>query len=140
MIFCEGEIVMKDGKSGENRSRIIGLRVTQKEFVKLEKRWQESTCSKLSAYVRNCIFDKPITTIVRDGSMDEMMAQLTLLRRELNAIGNNFNQSVKKLHTLNQLPEFRAWLVSYEIERKTLFNKVDEVKDNVRKLAEKWLR
>ena len=68
------------------------------------------------------------------------MTELTRLRGELNAVGNNFNQAVKKLHTLNQIAEFRSWLIAYEVEKKILSNKVDEVRNNVKKMLEIWLQ
>jgi len=68
------------------------------------------------------------------------MAEAIRLRNELNGIGNNFNQAVKKLHTLYQIREFRNWLITYELERKILLNKVDEIKNNIQKIAEKWLQ
>jgi hypothetical protein len=68
------------------------------------------------------------------------MAEMMLLRNELNHIGNNFNQAVKRLHTLNQITEFRNWLIAWEVEKKTPFNKVDEIKKHVQKIAESWLQ
>ena len=35
-----------------NRSEIIRLRLTQKEYEQIEKKWKASTCLKLSSYVR----------------------------------------------------------------------------------------
>lgn len=70
--------------------------------------------------------------------MDDLMAEMALLRKELNHIGNNFNQAVKRLHTLGQIAEFRSWLTAYEVEKKVLFNKVDEVKKQIQNIAEKW--
>lgn len=68
------------------------------------------------------------------------MAEAMKLRNELNAIGNNFNQAVKKLHTLHKLPEFKSWLITYELEKQTLLNKVDEIKNHIQKIGEKWLQ
>lgn len=123
-----------------NRTRIIGLRLTPDEYAKIEKKWKASTCRKLSDYVRHCLFDKPVVTTYRNSSQDDLMTELTRLRGELNAVGNNFNQAVKKLHTLNQISEFRSWLIAYEVEKKILSNKVDEVRNNVKKMLEIWLQ
>ena len=127
-------------EQNSNRTRIIGLRLTPDEYAKIEKKWKASTCRKLSDYVRRSIFDKPIVTTYRNTSQDDLMAELTRLRNELNAVGNNFNQAVKKLHTLSQIAEFRSWLIAYEVEKKILSNKVDEVRNNVTKILEIWLR
>ena len=127
-------------KGNSNRTRIIGLRLTPSEYAKIERKWKASTCRKLSDYVRRSLFDKPIVTTYRDASLDEFMLQMIQLRKELNAIGNNFNQAVKKLHILQQIPEFKSWLIRYDLESKILFNKIDDVKKSIQKFAEIWLR
>ena len=128
------------GRENSNRTRIIGLRLTPAEYANIERKWKASTCRKLSDYVRHNLFEKPVTTYYRNQSLDDYMAEMVLLRNELNHIGNNFNQAVKRLNTLNQIAEFRSWLIAYEVEKKTLFNKVDEIKKHVQKIAESWLQ
>ena len=127
-------------RKNSNRTRIIGLRLTFDEYRKIEKKWKASTCRKLSEYVRRSLFEKPIVTTYRNSSQDDLMAELTRLRSELNAVGNNFNQAVKKLHTLSQIAEFKSWLIAYEVEKNILSNKVDEVRINVKKIMEIWLQ
>ncbi len=123
-----------------NRSRIIGLRLTLKEYGQIEKKWKASTCRKLSDYVRRSLFEKPIVTTYRNQSLDDLMTEAMKLRNELNGIGNNFNRAVKKLHTLDQIVEFRPWIITCELEKKILLNKVDEIKNHIQKVAEKWLQ
>jgi len=127
-------------KENANRTRIIGLRLTPKEYAKIEKKWRASTCRKLSEYVRRSLFEKPIVTTYRNRSLDDFMTEMIRLRSELNAVGNNFNQAVKKLHTLQQITEFNSWLIAFEVEKKTLFNKVDKVKNRIQKMSETWLQ
>ncbi len=128
------------GRENSNRTRIIGLRLTPAEYAKIERKWKASTCRKLSDYLRHNLFEKPVTSYYRNQSLDEFMAEMVQLRNELNHIGNNFNQAVKRLHTLNQIAEFKSWLIVWEVEKKTLFNKVDEIKKHVQKIAESWLQ
>jgi GTP1/Obg family GTP-binding protein len=127
-------------RENSNRTRIIGLRLTPEEYAKIEKRWKASTCRKLSDYVRHNLFEKPVVSSYRNQSTDDFMAEMSQLRTELNHIGNNFNQAVKRLHTLSQIAEFKSWLIAYEVEKKTLFNKVDEIKKHIQKIAESWLQ
>jgi hypothetical protein len=127
-------------RENSKRTRIVGLRFTPEEYAKIERKWKTSTCRKLSDYIRKHLFNKPITTNYRNQSLDDFMAEMMRLRGELNAIGNNFNHAVKKLHTLNQISDFKHWLISYELEKKILFNKVDEIKKQIQKIAESWLQ
>jgi hypothetical protein len=68
------------------------------------------------------------------------MTEMMQLRSELNSIGNNFNQAIKKLHTLQQISEFRSWIINYEMEKHTLLNKVEEIKNRINKIADQWLQ
>lgn len=127
-------------KENSNRTRIVGLRFTPAEYKKIERKWKATTCRKLSEYIRKYLFNKTITTNYRNESLDEFMGEIIRLRNELKAIGNNLNQAVKKLHTLNQIPEFRTWIISHEIEQKILLGKIEEIKKYTQKISEKWLQ
>jgi len=94
----------------------------------------------LSDYARKNLLGKPLIATTRNQSLDDFMAEAIKLRNDLNGIGNNFNQAVKKLHTLNQISEFRHWIITYEIEKQILFNKMDEIKNHIKKIGEKWLQ
>ena len=94
----------------------------------------------MSDYVRHVLFNKPITVYHRNKSLDDFMKEIISLRNELNGIGNNFNQGVKKLHTLQQIAEFKSWIITYELEKQTLLNKVDEIKNRINKIADEWLQ
>lgn len=127
-------------RENSNRTRIVGLRFTPEEYAKIEKKWKASTCRKLSDYIRRRLFDKSINTTFRNQSLDDMIHEMTQLFKQLNGIGNNYNQAVKKLHTLNQIPEFKVWIISAELDKKKLFEKIDEIKNYIQKISEKWLR
>lgn len=94
-------------KLKESRSRIVGLRLTDPEFELLSKQCLQTTTPQMSAFIRKIIFEKPITVKHRNQSLDDFMIETMQLRIELNHIGNNFNQAVKKLHSLIQVAEFR---------------------------------
>ncbi len=127
-------------EQNNNRTKWLHLRLTSDEHQKIVKEFSKSTCRKLSDYARKNLLQKPIVNKYRNESLDDFMAEMIRLRAELNAIGNNFNQAVKKLHTLQQIAEFKHWLLSYELEKKILLNKVDEIKKNIQKFAESWLQ
>lgn len=123
-----------------NRKRRIYVRLTDKEFTALESRYKNTTCRTLSDYVRHCLFSKPITTVTRDASADEAIMQMSHLNRELNAIGSNFNQLVRKINASSQAAEIKGLLLLFDSQKKAMFSKIDEVKEQLQKLAEKWLQ
>lgn len=123
-----------------NRTRFVALRLTDEEYTVVEKQWKKTTLKKLSKYLRQVLFGKAVTVNTRDASLDEMMNELSVLRRELNAIGNNFNQAVHRLHTLDHLPQMQLWLKGFERDKDVLFRKVEEIGERMNLMADKWLR
>lgn len=127
-------------KENSNRTRIIGVRLTPGEFKIIEDRWKATTCPKLSDYVRQVLYQRPVIKTYRDRSLDDFMAEMMLLRTELNRLGNNFNQAVKKLHTANIDADYKNWLRAFEVEKHTLHNKVEQINRNIEKFAGRWLQ
>ncbi len=116
------------------------VRFTEKEYEILTKKFQRTTSNQLSHYVRNALLERPIVIKFRNESMDAAMEELILLRQELNAIGNNFNQAVKKLHTLKQIPEFRQWIGINEVIQENLTSKTNHIQQKISQLSDKWLQ
>lgn len=78
--------------------------------------------------------------MTRDASADEAITQISHLNRELNAIGNNFNQLVRKVNATSQVAEIKGLLLLFDSQKKTLLSKIDEIKEQLQKLAERWLQ
>ena len=129
---------MSDTK--QNHSKWLHVRLKETEYDKINLKFSKSTCRKLSEYARRVLLEKQITINQRNQSLDDFMAEMIRLRNELNAIGNNLNQSVKKLYTLSQIHEFRNWIISNENSTKILFEKVDEIKNKINQISDKWLQ
>ena len=127
-------------EQNKNRTRWLHLRLSNIEYEILLKWFTKSTCPKMSDFARKNLLQKPVVMKYRNESLDELMTELILLRKDLNGIGNNFNQSVKKLHTLVQISEFKHWVTVYELEKKVLFNSIDQIKKHIEKMSEKWLQ
>jgi hypothetical protein len=124
----------------DTRTKWLHLRLKPAEYSQLHKHFSKTTCRKLSDYSRKILLAKPVTSLYRNQSLDDFMAEMIKLRSELNGIGNNFNQAVKKLHTLQQIHEFRAWVKAYEMDNQLLLKKVDDIKNQINKIADQWLQ
>ena len=121
-----------------NRTRVVTLRLTTKEYQKIQASFKTTTCRKLSDYMRSVLLDKKLSVFTRNKSMDDFMAEFIVLRNELRAIGNNFNQAVHTLHILEKIPEFREWIFLHRLDHKVLMNKVDEIKTRINQFSDKW--
>ena len=127
---------MNDNKN--NRSRLVGLRLKPAEYTQLYDRFRVTTCRQLSDYIRRILFEKKITVYTRNKSLDEFMTEMILLRNELSAVGNNLNQAVKKLNSLEQIPEIKRWLFFNDPSNKAIFQKIEEIKTRINKFSDQW--
>jgi hypothetical protein len=129
-------IVEKERKA--NRSKRIYIRLTEDEYKILHAGFSKTTFRKFSEYNRNILLEKPVTVFTRNKSYDEFIEELVALKGELNAIGNNFNQLVKKLHTMNHDGEIKAWAILNEKSKNLFFIKLDEIEARMTQIAEQW--
>ena len=125
-------------KEKEVRKKMIVVRMNPTEYDNLQKLYSKSTCRQLSEYLRKVALQKPITIKYRNEGADEILSALLKIKTELNAIGNNFNQAVHKLHILDQIPEFRSWLMLYETTRQSIEKKLAETKEQMVQIYHQW--
>lgn len=126
-------------QDSEVRNKMVVIRMNNNEFEKVENLRKKTTERYLSSYVRKLSLEKPVTVKHRNQSADDFLKQMLELKKELNGIGNNFNQAVHKLHLLDKIPEFRVWVNQYDGLQKSLMSKVQEIKSKVNQLYEQWL-
>jgi len=122
------------------RNVFVKMRMNESEFLQLQKLQNQTTEKSLSNYLRKVVLQKPVLVNSRNQSADEFLKEMILLKNELNAIGNNYNQAVHKLHILDKIPEFRNWIVANESLKLSFFKKVDEIKNRINQLYEEWLQ
>jgi MobC-like protein len=129
-------MVMKEAK--QIRSEWLTIRLNENEQKKLNQLYSRSTSNSLSEYARDVLLKEPVNIIFRNQTADDFLAEMILLKNELNAIGKNFNQVVHKLHTLDHVPEIKAWVILNESSKKIFMKKVEEIKDKVNEIYQQW--
>ncbi len=127
-------------QENEVRKIFIKIRMNEDELKQVKNKQQQTTERSLSEYIRNVSMQKPVTVKYRNQSADDFLKQMLELKKELNGIGNNFNQVVHKLHILDKIPEFREWVKHYDGLHQLLVSKVEEIKFKVSQLYEQWLQ
>jgi MobC-like protein len=127
-------------QESEVRNKMVVVRMNEAEINQLTKFQNKTTEKDTSAYLRKVALQKPVTVKYRNESADDFLLDMLNLKKELNAIGNNFNQAVHKLHILDKIPEFRVWVQQYDGLQKILISKVEEIKLRMNQLYEQWLQ
>ena len=127
---------MKETK--QIRSKWLTIRLNEDEEKKLTQLYSRTTCNALSEYARDVLLREPVKILYRNQTADEFLEEMILLKKELNAIGNNFNQSVHKLHTLDHDSQIKAWAILNEASKKLFMSKVDEINERMNQIYELW--
>ena len=122
------------------RTKWLTIRLNEDEENKLQKLYSKTTANSLSEYARDVILKDPVKILYRNQSADDFLAEMILLKKELNAIGNNFNQVVHKLHTLDHIHDIKAWAVLNERSKKNFLKKTDEINEKLQEIYELWLQ
>jgi hypothetical protein len=128
---------MSENKNGH--SKWLHIRLKEDEYDRIQKKFKQSIDRKLSQYARKVLLNKPITVNYRNQSLDDFMHEMISLRNELNAIGNNLNQTVKRLHSLEDFDEIKIWLLLNETATQIITKKVTEIKNKIGQINDIWL-
>jgi len=116
----------------------MNTRFTPEEYEIIRSRFKKSMFRKMSEYSRSVLLQKPVIFTYRDKSMDDMLEELILLRRELNYFGNNFNQAVHKLNSVMGMPDAKLWEEALAVLRDQLEPSIREIKDKLNNYSEIW--
>lgn len=115
------------------------VRVNDSLYQKLSKLLEESSCQTIAEVVRKILLKKKINCFYIDASLNGVMEELVLIRKELKAIGVNINQQTRYFNACKSDAEKRF----HAINTLELYHKVEVKTESlmllVSKLAEKWL-
>lgn len=129
-----------EDKEKEPRQLILKVRMNTAEKKQLKKLQQASTERTISNYVRTVALQKPVVVRYRNQSADDFLKDMLDLTKQLNGVGNNFNQAVHKLHTLDRIPEFRSWIHEQQALHKQVVQSIEAIRSHMNQLYEQWLQ
>ncbi|MEB2776338.1 hypothetical protein SYJ56_13530 [Algoriphagus sp. D3-2-R+10] len=81
------------------RNKWLHVRLTSKEYELIQHAFGQTVQDSLSGYARKLLLKKPVIGRYKDTGMQELLAQLTAVRRDLHGIATNYNQLVKKVNS-----------------------------------------
>ena len=117
----------------------ISFRVKPNEYDIIHGHFSKTTCRKLSEYARNVLLQKPVVIKIRNQSADELLTAMINLKKELNAIGHNFNQVVNKLHMLDHDAEIKRWLPENRAAQKEFLHFTQQILSKLHQMHQQWL-
>jgi len=123
-----------------NKTKMIFVRLEEQDYQTLISRQKSTTERNLSAYCRKLLMAKPVIKSVQNESLREILYTLSQLQKDLNGIGNNYNQMVKRLHVTDKIPEIKTWFLNYLNEKERMLSGIEYIRQYLDKTAEKWLQ
>lgn len=128
------------GRKNDGRSHAVGFKLTDEEFDLVETGWKKSNIIHLSEYLRRVLLEKPITFYTRNQSLDELMGELILLRRELNTIRTNLDEAILRLRASAHLTEGQYRLDQLERVQSQLVSHLADIKMKINSISLLWLQ
>jgi hypothetical protein len=129
---------MKESK--KVRNKWLNIRVSETELSNIYDLCKKTTSQSISEYARNILLKKPVIIKYRNQSADEFLSEIIRLKNELNAIGNNYNQAIHRLHILDRIPQIKAWLLIHEPLYQSFIKKVEAIKTKMNQIYQSWLQ
>jgi hypothetical protein len=126
--------------SKEGLTRIFSVRVSDRYYKRLEEIKRNSNCQYIGEVARRILYREEIVWYHKDASMDSTVAELTLIRKELNAIGININQITRHFHSAD-IPNQKIFhALKIVDEYKKVGQKLEKVMSVTSEITKKWLR
>lgn len=125
-------------KKKEVRAKWLTIRLGEAEEKKLNTLASRTTAQSLSEYARAVLLKEPTIVIYRNGVADDFLREMLELKKELNSLGSNYHQAVRKLLSLDQRADIICWVIQHEEGRKIFLKKVDEILQKLSLIQQLW--
>jgi hypothetical protein len=122
-------------QSAEARQRRLNIRLSQQEWDKVKKLTSNSTCRSVSEYARKVLAEKPVKVFYRNRSFDEFEEKMTPFLFQLETFGDNFALLVKKLSSMDSVPEIETTLPFLLDCEKDFSQTMEMIKVHIEKLS-----
>lgn len=122
------------------RTKYLEVRLTEAEHQQLKELVSQTLSPSKSSYCRRVLLQKPVIIRTHNESLDQFIADMVQLRKELKNIGDDVNQSVHHLQTLQTLPEIQQWILINEQDKTQLFRIIETISNHIDNAYQLWSR
>ena len=126
-------------KEENKRDKWLHIRLTDRELLKLKANCEETVHDNLSEYSRRILLKKVVIGRYRDTGMQELLRELTALKRDLHGLATNYNQLAKKMNTATE-NEITSNRFQVEKLEQSIQESLKQVNRFVDQTVEKWLQ
>ena len=115
------------------------MRLTDEENLKFEAMFEDSGLSEHAKFLKNAVFNTTLKVVKIDKAATDYYIRLTHFYRQFQAVGNNYNQTVRAIK--NNFGEKRGLQMLYKLEKTTIELIVlsKQIIDLTKEFEQKWL-
>jgi len=121
-------------------THFVRTRVTAIVYSRLDKLVGSSDCHSIGEVARRILSQEQITVFTRDTSLDLLMEPLSLIHRDIHAIGVNINQITRYFHGADSATQKSFHALKVAEQYSLVGRKVDTLNDLITTLSSKWLQ
>lgn len=121
------------------RNKWLHIRVTDRELVQIKAYSKDTIQTSLSDFARHVLLKKPVVGRYRDTGTEELLKELTVLKRDLHGLATNYNQLAKKLNTASAF-EIESSRFQVQKLEQSIQDSLEKVGCFLDQTAEKWLQ
>jgi hypothetical protein len=130
----------KTDKPEDLLSHNLIIRITETLFNKLEKLRKDSRSLSIAEVCRKILLNKNIKLYHQDISMNPVMEELAMIRKELKAIGVNINQITRSFNKDRAGTHRPIHVQQVADQYKKVDERVETLLAIISKLADQWLQ
>ena len=120
-------------------NRNIWFAVEDHQSQTLQARRKTTTCRSLTEYVRCLVLQQPVTVNHRNASLEDLITELSLARRQLALVAAALTQSAEKIEPAQ--PEgLSDWLERHQNERQIALAHIEQIYQLTKQAAKIWLQ
>ncbi|TXE13505.1 plasmid mobilization protein [Algoriphagus aquimarinus] len=126
-------------KEENKRDKWLHIRLTDRELLNLKANCEETVHDNLSEYSRRILLKKLVIGRYRDTGIQELLKELTTLKRDLHGLATNYNQLAKKMNTATD-DEITSSRFQVDTLEQSIQESLKQVNRFVDQTVEKWLQ
>lgn len=125
----------EDGK----KIKSLTILLSSKEYERIRKDYSQTMKDSMSGYGRDMLLKKPLIGTYKDTGMQELLAGLAGLRKELHGYACDYSILEKKICSVDCCSRDSRMLKIRELQ-KCILDTLDSLNQLINQTAEKWLR
>lgn len=119
--------------------RCLSVVVDEQQYQHLQARRKETTCRSMTEYLRRIAFQQPVTVNHRNASLEDLITELSLARRQLALVAEALRESAEKINV--DLPaELSEWAKQHQKERQIALSHIEKIYELTKQAAKIWLQ